>query len=52
MGSTEFNVLVGIVVLVVVALIGLSIAGAPQYQAGDPRDPGFSKQVAPAYQGK
>jgi hypothetical protein len=46
MGSTEFYVLVGIVVLVVIALIGLSIAGAPQYQAGDPRSPGYSSQIA------
>jgi len=38
MGSTQFNVLVGIVVLVVVALIGLSIAGAPKYPAGYPTD--------------
>lgn len=46
MGSTGFNVLAGIVILVVVALIGLSIAAAPKYQAGDPRSPGYSSQGA------
>ncbi len=38
MGSTGFNVLAGIVVLVVVVLIGMSIAGAPKYPAGYPKD--------------
>jgi hypothetical protein len=46
MGSTGFNVLAGIVALVVIVLIGLSIAGAPQYQAGDPRSPGYSSQTS------
>ncbi|MBO0734608.1 MAG: hypothetical protein J2P49_09905 [Methylocapsa sp.] len=45
MGSTQMNVLVGIIVLVVVVLLGFSFMGAPQYQAGDPRSPGYSQQT-------
>jgi hypothetical protein len=44
MGSTGFNVLVGIFLLVVVTLIGLSIAGAPKYPAGYPADRMTSSQ--------
>jgi hypothetical protein len=44
MRSMEFNVLVGIFVLVVVTLIGLSIAGAPKYPAGYPADRMTSSQ--------
>jgi hypothetical protein len=44
--GTQFNVLVGIFALVMVVLFGLAFMAAPTYQAGDPRDPGFSKQTA------
>jgi hypothetical protein len=46
MGSTGLNVLVGIFALVMVMLFGLALTSAPQYQAGDPRSPGFSAQTA------
>jgi hypothetical protein len=47
MGSTGLNVLVAIFALVIVALLGFSFMGAPQYQAGDPRSAGYSIQKAP-----
>jgi hypothetical protein len=37
MGSTGINVLVGIFVLVILMLVGLSWGINPQYQADDPR---------------
>jgi hypothetical protein len=38
MMETDFYVLVAIFVLVVVALLGFSFVGAPQYPAGYPKD--------------
>jgi hypothetical protein len=38
MMKTDFYVLVAIFVLVVVALLGFSFVGAPQYPAGYPKD--------------
>jgi hypothetical protein len=46
MGSTGLNILVGIFALVIVVLLGFSFAGAPQYQAGDPRSPEYGIQKA------
>jgi hypothetical protein len=46
MGSTGLNVLVAIFALVIVALLGFSFMGAPQYQAGDPRSSNFGIQKA------
>jgi hypothetical protein len=43
------NVLVAIFALLIVALLGFSFMGAPQYQAGDPRSAEFGIQKAAPY---